>query len=52
MAFLNLRFHLQTKYGLTSAQFDAAVGATAVGKTQKQTEQMLTTWARTLPKGP
>jgi hypothetical protein len=46
-----LRAFLQSKHGLTPAQCDAAVDTAPNGKSRRQTEQRLTTWAKTLPKG-
>ena len=43
--------HLAGKYGLTPAQAAAIAGAAPAGRTPRQIEQALTTWARTLPKG-
>jgi hypothetical protein len=43
-----LRQHLATKFGLTPAQLDAAVGAGPAGKTRRQIANMLRTWLAAL----
>jgi len=49
--FAALVVHLRNKYGLTVPQVATLIEATPNGKTRKQTEQRLTTWAKTLAKG-
>jgi hypothetical protein len=43
-----LRQHLATKYGLTPAQLNVAVGAGPAGKTRRQIADMLRAWLAAL----